>query len=114
MKWDDYLGGERQRAWFASAVQQDRLASTFLMVGPDGCGKRTFARLLSKALLCPQRLPGTIQPCGYCESCVQIDADTHPDLLQVSKPPEASSLSIDLLVGSADNRLREGVCYELH
>ncbi len=84
------------------------------MVGPEGCGKRTFSKLLAKALLCPHRETGSIEPCQRCESCVQVDADSHPDLLQVAKPPEASSLSIELLVVSRENRLREGLCYQLH
>ncbi|MDZ4853135.1 MAG: DNA polymerase III subunit [Pirellulaceae bacterium] len=114
MLWRDYQGHLKQKKWFQQAIRQNRLASTFLMVGPDGCGKRTFSRLIAKALLCPNRDSGSLDPCQSCESCVQIDADTHPDLLQVCKPPEASSLSIELLVGSRENRLREGLCYELH
>ncbi len=114
MQWRDFHGHSKQKVWFEQAISQNRLASTFLMVGPEGCGKRTFARLLSKALLCPNREVGSVEPCQRCESCVQVDADSHPDLLQVSKPPEASSLSIELLVGSRENRLREGLCYQLH
>ena len=114
MHWRDFHGHSKQKIWFEQAIQQNRLASTFLMVGPEGCGKRTFARLLAKALLCPNREALSIEPCKRCESCVQVDADSHPDLLQVSKPPEASSLSIELLVGSRENRLREGLCYQLH
>jgi DNA polymerase III subunit delta' len=114
MQWQDFLGHSRQKVWFEQAIQQNRLASTFLMVGPEGCGKRTFSKLLAKALLCPRRVTGSIEPCQRCESCVQVDADSHPDLLQVAKPPEASSLSIELLVGSRENRLREGLCYQLH
>jgi DNA polymerase-3 subunit delta' len=114
MHWQDFLGHSRQKVWFEQAVLQNRLASTFLMVGPDGCGKRTFAKLLAKALLCPYREASSLEPCHRCESCVQVDAESHPDLLQVAKPPEASSLSIELLVGSRENRLREGLCYQLH
>jgi len=84
------------------------------MVGPDGVGKRTFARLIAKSMLCLKQNPGLMNPCGICESCVQVDADTHPDLLQIEKSPDASSLSIDKLVGSKENRMREGLCYELH
>ncbi len=114
MQWRDFHGHTQQKHWFEQAIRQNRLASTFLMVGPEGCGKRTFARLLAKALLCPNRPPQSIDPCETCESCVQVDSDSHPDLLQVCKPPEASSLSIELLVGSRENRLREGLCYQLH
>lgn len=114
MQWQEFLGHTKQKKWFEQAVAHHRLASTFLMVGPEGCGKRTFSKLLAKALLCPHRESKAIVPCDRCESCVQVDADSHPDLLQVCKPPDASSLSIELLVGSRENRLREGLCYQLH
>lgn len=114
MNWIDFLGHEEQRSWFENAVAQSRLASTFLFVGPEGIGKRTFATIVAKSMLCHNRKALTIEPCGFCESCVQVEANTHPDLLKVSKPPEASALSIDLLVGTRANRLRDGICYELH
>ncbi len=114
MMWSELLGHSVQRGWLESAVKQSRLASTFLMVGPDGVGKRTFARLVAKSMLCLRQTPGSMAPCGDCESCVQVDANTHPDLLQLEKSADASSLSIDKLVGSKENRMREGLCYELH
>ena len=114
MMWSELLGHSVQRRWFDSAVKQSRLASTFLMVGPDGIGKRTFARLVAKSMLCLRQTPGIMNHCGVCESCVQVDANTHPDLLQIEKSADASSLSIDKLVGSKENRMREGLCYELH
>jgi DNA polymerase-3 subunit delta' len=112
--WSELLGHSLQRSWFNSAVKQSRLASTFLMVGPDGIGKRTFAKLVAKSMLCLRQQPGQMEPCGLCESCVQVDANTHPDLLQIEKSADASSLSIDKLVGAKENRMREGLCYELH
>jgi len=114
MMWSDLLGHLDQRTWFDNAVRQTRLASTFLLVGPDGIGKRTFARLVAKSMLCLRQLPGKMIPCGICESCVQVDADTNPDLLEIAKSANASSLSIDKLVGTKENRMREGLCYELH
>ncbi len=65
-------------------------------------------------MLCHRRPSHSIEPCERCESCVQVDLNTHPDLLKVAKEPEASSLSIEKLVGNRANRLREGVCYDLH
>ncbi len=114
MMWSELLGHSVQRRWFECAVKQSRLASTFLMVGPDGVGKRTFARLVAKSMLCLRQKAGLMVPCGVCESCVQVDAKTHPDLLLLEKSADASSLSIDKLVGSKENRMREGLCYELH
>lgn len=113
MDWTTFLGHHRQRQWFANAIAKNRLASTFLFVGPSGIGKRTFAGMVAKTMLCTTSEPSRFQPCGHCEACAQVEADTHPDVLRVRKEKGKTDLSIDLLVGSKDARMREGLCYEL-
>jgi len=111
MQWTDFLGHETQINWFRTAVKQGRLASTFLLTGPAGIGKLTFARLVAKSLLCPNTVDFT--PCGRCESCAQVDANTNPDLLQVFKLPNEANIPMAKLVGEEDKRMRDGLCYEI-
>jgi len=111
--WSSYVGHLRQQQWFRSAIQNNRLASTFLMVGPDGIGKRTFARLIAKTMLCTGASPSDFAPCSHCEACVQIDASSHPDLIEIARRPEKTSLMMEQLVGEGEMRMREGLCYEL-
>ncbi|MFN7626891.1 MAG: ATP-binding protein [Pirellula sp.] len=113
MDWETFVGHHRQRGWFANAARQERLASTFLMVGPSGIGKRTFARLVAKSLLCTRYEPTEFATCGACEACVQIEAGTHPDLIEIKREKDKSNLSMEQLVGSDESRMREGLCYEI-
>lgn len=113
MDWSGLLGHDRQRQWFQHAVQQGRLASTFLFVGPSGIGKRTFAHLIAKSLLCTTRPPEAFSPCGHCEACMQVAAGTHPDVIAIQRDEDKSTLSIDQFVGDKDARMQEGLCYEL-
>jgi DNA polymerase-3 subunit delta' len=113
MDWTTFIGHHRQRQWFANAIGKNRLASTFLLIGQRGIGKRTFAELIAKTMLCTTNDPARFQPCDHCEACVQVEANTHPDVLRVSKKEDKTELSIDQLVGSKDARMREGLCYEL-
>ena len=113
MQWEDLIGHERPREWFRNAIIASRLASTFLFIGPDGIGKRTFARLLGKSLLCRHGKGEPMAPCGVCEDCVQVDASTHPDLLQLGKPADKATIPIELLIGEREARMREGLCHEL-
>ena len=53
-------------------------ASTLLLAGPQGVGKRAFARALAQALLCGNPEPGAAS-CGSCMSCRLFAADAHPD-----------------------------------
>lgn len=113
MDWNTFLGHERQRRWFQNAITHNRLASTFLLVGMDGIGKRTFARLIAKTLLCTGNPSDSFAPCCHCESCAQIDASTHPDLIEIARKPDKTGLTMDQLVGEGEMRMREGLCYEI-
>ena len=66
-------------------------------VGPEGAGKRTFARMLAKGLLCEETLEEELDPCGACPGCVQVEEGTHPDLLEAARPAERSELPIQVI-----------------
>lgn len=60
------------------ALASDRLAHALLVCGPAHIGKRTFADVLARSLLCRERVDG--MACGRCRDCVLFAAGTHPDL----------------------------------
>ena len=113
MIWHALRGHTRQIEMFRRAVQRDRLAHAFLLVGPPGIGKRTFARLVAQCLFCTSRTPDQLDACGTCPSCKQVVAGSHPDLLIVERPDGKQELPIDLLIGPPERRGREGLCHDL-
>lgn len=113
MQWSDLIGHSLQKEWFERAVARGRLANTFLFLGPEGVGKRTFARLLAKSLLCRRSNPRQLAPCGACEDCAQVEAHTHPDLVEVSKPADKATLPLDAIIGPPDARRSEGLCHDI-
>jgi len=113
MSWQGIVGHDRIVEQFHHALTQGRLASSFLFCGPPGVGKRTFARKLAQALLCHERPDTTLDPCGQCPSCTQVMASTHPDLLEIAKPADKSTIPVALLIGDDEHRMREGLCYDL-
>jgi len=113
MLWQALRGHTRQIEMFRRAVQRDRLAHGFLLVGPPGIGKKRFARLVAQCLFCTQRTPDQLDACGACPSCKQVVAGSHPDLLLVERPEGKQELPIDLLIGPPERRGREGLCHDL-
>jgi len=59
------------------ALETDRLASSYLFVGPTGVGKERTALALGQALVCPER-PRV--GCGRCGPCHRVAAEAHPDV----------------------------------
>ncbi|TWT90734.1 DNA polymerase III subunit tau [Pseudobythopirellula maris] len=106
-------GHQPAREFFRRTIQAGRLASTYLFVGPEGIGKRTFAHWLAKALQCSGSDSNGLEACGRCESCLLCDAGSHPDVLTVARPPGKSSLPLDLFIGRAEHRHREGLCHDI-
>ncbi len=109
MSWDKIYGHDEVRRRFQNAVENDRLASTFLFVGPEGIGKRKFAIQLAKTLLCRNQV--NFLACDRCPSCKQVAAGEHPDLEIVQRPPDRNQIMLEQLVGDKSNR--EGLCQRI-
>ncbi len=114
MSWNEIIGHQAALDRFRRSVDRGRLASTYLFVGPEGIGKRTFALKLAEAMLCEANQNGdALEPCGHCPGCVQVHKRTHPDLILVSKPADKSQLPVELFIGRKEHRLREGLVHDI-
>lgn len=73
---------------FLDRLSLGRIVHAYMIVGPEGSGKRTLAAYLSKAVLCE----GKYSPCGQCRGCRLTLTDNHPDALAYG--PEGRSLGV--------------------
>jgi DNA polymerase III subunit delta' len=108
--WHGIFGHNALVDQFRRALQRNRLASSFLFVGPAGVGKRTFALKFAQALLCEKHPEAQLDPCEICPACMQVTAGTHPDLDVLGKPEGKSAIPLELLIGDKEHRGREGLC----
>ncbi|MCA9237911.1 MAG: DNA polymerase III subunit delta' [Planctomycetales bacterium] len=111
--WQGIRGHDDIVEAFRRSLQCGRLASTYLFVGPEGVGKRSFARQLAAALLCTETPDEQLASCGQCESCRLFAAGNHPDLDELARPAGKRSLPIELFVGDRDHRNQVGLCHNI-
>lgn len=111
MSWSEILGHRAIVEKFGRAVAQNRLPSTFLFVGPEGVGKRLFARQLAKSLLCERQLPDRFDSCDQCPQCQQVSAGSHPDLIWVERPEGKHTIPLAVIVGGDD--YGPGLCHDI-
>jgi len=113
MAWQGILGHDGVVEQFRRAISRNRLASSFLFLGPAGIGKRTFAVELAQSLLCERHDADELESCGECPSCAQVAALSHPDLSIVEKPKDKNFIPVELFIGDRDHRMREGLCHDI-
>jgi DNA polymerase III subunit gamma/tau len=80
-RFGEVRGQEHLVRALSNAVAEDRVGHAYLLSGPRGTGKTTTARILAKALNCPNLTGG--EPCGECESCLSIEAGRSFDLQEL-------------------------------
>lgn len=112
MPWSEILNHRSALERFQKSVANNRLGSTYLFVGKNGIGKHLFALKLAQALLCESSTE-SLTPCGTCPSCAQVNAQTHPDLILVSKPADKAFIPLELFIGKAEHRRQAGLCHEI-
>lgn len=113
MIWDSIRGHGERVEWFRRTLRRGRLSHGYVFAGPDGVGKRLFARTLAQCLFCQRHANEELLACGECSACKQVMAGTHPDLHEVRRKPGKAEFTIDILLGPPENRGREGLCYDL-
>jgi DNA polymerase-3 subunit gamma/tau len=75
------VGQEHVKQALVNALNEQRLHHAYLFTGTRGVGKTTIARIFAKSLNCDEGI--TSNPCGQCQSCLDIEAGRFIDLIEI-------------------------------
>jgi DNA polymerase III subunit delta' len=85
------IGHTDAAAWLRRAVASQHLAHAYLITGPRGVGRRTFALEIALALNCVAAELDA-RPDYTCQQCRLIQRNVHPDVRQVRRAPEKRTI----------------------
>ncbi|HET8826896.1 MAG TPA: DNA polymerase III subunit gamma/tau, partial [Terriglobales bacterium] len=79
----EVIGQEHVTRTLKNAIEQGRIAHGYIFSGHRGIGKTTVARILAMALNCRSAEQPVSEPCGVCDSCVEIRAGNAVDVIEI-------------------------------
>ncbi len=82
-RFSEVIGQEHVTRTLKNAIEQQRIAHGYIFSGHRGIGKTTIARILAMALNCRATDKPNPEPCGVCESCVEVRAGNAVDVIEI-------------------------------
>ena len=80
MAFSDLIGQDKLKERLSQEAKSPHVAS-YILSGPEGFGKKSFAEEFAMALICEN--PGDNGACGQCKCCKYMKEGTLPDVLRL-------------------------------
>lgn len=84
MNFDNLIGNEEVKKILTNTIENDKVLHSYLFIGPEGIGKKLFAKEFAKGILCTED-----SMCNNCKSCIQFDTNNNPDFYQIDQGDES-------------------------
>ena len=77
---------------------QNRVPQALLISGNKGLGKQHLAQQFAFSLLCVKPQDNGLR-CGHCDRCLLLNAQTHPDFIEISPEEPGKTITIGQIRG---------------
>ncbi|UOA09996.1 DNA polymerase III subunit delta' [Methylobacter sp. S3L5C] len=90
----------QQQSWahLCDYRAQNRVPQALLISGNKGLGKQQLAKQFAFSLLCDAPQNNGLH-CGHCDRCLLLNAQTHPDFLQITPDEPGKAITIGQIRG---------------
>jgi len=82
LNWNDFLPQGEEIVSLRKQIDEGKMVHALLVTGETGLGKKSFARLTARTLLCGSKEG---KPCGRCNGCLMTEKEEHPDMIILSR-----------------------------
>lgn len=79
----EVVGQNHVKVTLENEIVTGKIAHAYLFCGPRAVGKTTFARLLAKSVNCLKRTADSFEPCGQCDSCLEVNDGRSLDIVEI-------------------------------
>lgn len=90
MNFNHIIGNEPIKQLLTKTIENNTYTHSYLFIGPEGIGKRLFAKEFAKAILCLEKKE---QPCDKCKACIEFETSNNPDYNEITT--EENSIKIE-------------------
>ena len=85
------IGKDEALSFVSQAYKASKMPHALLITGDAGIGKKTFAQVVCKMLVCQ----GEDKPCGECNACQKVDKKIHPDVFEIYPAGKSETIRVE-------------------
>ena len=101
MAFERLIGQNRVKETLSELFLSGRVGHAYLFNGPEGIGKKSFAKEFAGLVMCPSSSGG--RRCGVCECCVLMDNSTNPDYKVIGCGEGKNTVSVETIRNLQDD-----------
>ena len=104
----EVIGQDNAVIALRNIIKNKNFHNGYIFSGTRGVGKTTLGRLFAKALNCSNYDEESGNPCGVCSNCVEIQKNSHLDLIEIDAASRTGVDDMRELLDSVQYRPSQG------